>query len=157
MRRAWIEVSRRRPLTAEMLERYENDLVWDEVSQNHEIEWTVEMAQRWRYRINWKLFSRSAKGEVVAAEGISALARDWDWKGLTANPNVVMTVELVEQYVTKWDWSAMAWRSWEGLDAREFYAHFIERIPVTAFDGSKLQFALRQQEVERLWQKMNAQ
>ena len=31
MRHAWMEVSRKRPLTAEILNRYENELVWDEV------------------------------------------------------------------------------------------------------------------------------
>lgn len=157
LRHACLEVSRKRPLTATMLERYEKILVWDEVSQNREIEWTIEMALRWQDRLNWKLFSRNARGEVVTPKGIDVLETTWDWKGLTANPNVEMTVEIAERYANKWDWSAMAWRSWEGLDAREFYVSFIERIPVTAFDGSKLQFAMRQQEVERLWQRMNEQ
>lgn len=157
MRHAWMEVSRKRPLTAEMLKRYENDLVWDEVSQNREIEWTSEMVLRWKDKLNWRLFSKCAHGQAVTAQGIEELAHLWDWKSLTANPNVKMTNELVQKFVTKWDWSAMAWRSWEEYDARDFYAHFIERIPVTAFDGSKLQYALRQQEVELLWQRMNEQ
>ena len=62
-----------------------------------------------------------------------------------------MTIELAEKYVGRWDWSAMSWRDWEGRDAREFYTHFIERIPVAAFNGSKLHSALRRQEVDRLW------
>ena len=155
MRHAWIEVSRKRPLKAEHLERYEQELIWGEVSRNLEIEWTAEMVLRWKDKLNWNLFSRHAHGQAFTAEGIEALAPLWDWKDLTANPNVRMTIELVEKHATKWDWTAMAWRSWEGYDAREFYAHFIERIPVAAFNGSKLHFALKQQEVERLWQEMN--
>ena len=157
LRHAWLEVSRKRPLTAEHLERYEQSLAWDEVSQNQQIEWTVDMARRWKDKLNWKLLSRTAHGEAFTPEGIAALADLWDWKELTVNPNVRMTVEFAENYCTKWDWSAMAWRSWEGYDAREFYGHFLERIPRTAFNGSKLHFALRLQEVERLWQEMNKQ
>jgi hypothetical protein len=51
----------------------------------------------------------------------------------------------------------MAWRSWEDYDAREFYSQFFERVPLNGFSGSKLEFALHQQEVERLWQEMNEQ
>ena len=81
----------------------------------------------------------------------------WDWKALTANPNVRMTNELVRKYIAKWDWSAMAWRSWEDYDAREFYSQFFERVPLNGFSGSKLEFALHQQEIERLWKEMNEQ
>ena len=156
-RQAWMTVSRKRPLTAAHLERYEQQLLWDEVSRNNEIQWTIEMALRWKDKLNWNLFSRCAHGQAVTAEGIEALALLWDWKALTANPNVRMTNELVRKYIAKWDWSAMAWRSWEDYDAREFYSQFFERVPLNGFSGSKLEFALHQQEVERLWQKMNEQ
>ena len=88
---------------------------------------------------------------------IETLAPLWDWKALTTNPNVRMTNELVRKFTTKWDWSAMAWRSWEDYDAREFYSQFFERVPRSGFSGSKLEFALHQQEVERLWKEMNEQ
>ena len=156
-RHAWMTVSRKRPLTATHLERYEQQLLWDEVSRNNEIEWTAEMALRWKDKLNWKLFSRCAHGQAVTAEGIEALAPLWDWKDLTANPNVRMTNELVRKYINKWDWSAMAWRSWEDYDAREFYSQFFERVPLGGFSGSKLEFALHQQEAERLWKEMNEQ
>ena len=156
-RQAWMTVSRKRPLTAAHLERYEQQLLWDEVSRNNEIQWTIEMALRWKEKLNWNLFSRCAHGQAFTAEGIETLAHLWDWKALTANPNVRMTTELVRKYIAKWDWSAMAWRSWEDYDAREFYSQFFERVPRSGFSGSKLEFALHQQEVERLWQKMNEQ
>lgn len=150
MHYAWRELSRRRPLTAAMLE-YGKGLIWDEVSQNTEIEWSIETAKRCKDKINWHLFSRNAHGEVTTHAGIEALVDFWDWSELTANSNVEMTIEIAEKYVGRWDWAAMAWRDWEGRDAREFYIHFIERIPVAAFNGSKLHSALRRQEVDRLW------
>ena len=156
-RQAWMTVSRKRPLTAAHLERYEQQLLWDEVSRNNEIQWTTEMALRWKDKLNWNLFSRCAHGQAVTAEGIETLAHLWDWKALTANPNVRMTNELVRKFIAKWDWSAMAWRSWEDYDAREFYSQFFERVPLNGFSGSKLEFALHQQEVERLWKEMNEQ
>ena len=70
MRHAWIEVSRKRPLTAEILNRYENELVWDEVSRNTVMEWTSEMALRWKDKLNWMLFSKCARGQVVTTQGI---------------------------------------------------------------------------------------
>ncbi len=70
MRHAWMEVSRKRPLTAEILNRYENELVWDEVSRNTVMEWTSEMALRWKDKLNWMLFSKCARGQVVTAQGI---------------------------------------------------------------------------------------
>ena len=114
-------------------------------------------ALQWKEKLNWNLFSRFAHGQAFTAEGIQTLAPLWDWKALTTNPNVRMTNELVRKFITKWDWSAMAWRSWEDYDAREFYSQFFERVPLTGFSGSKLEFALHHQEVERLWQKMNEQ
>ena len=154
---AWMTISRKRPLTATHLERYEQQLIWDEVSQNNQIEWTTEMALQWKDKLNWNLFSRFAHGQAFTAEGIETLAPLWDWKALTTNPNVRMTNELVRKFMTKWDWSAMAWRSWEDYDAREFYSQFFERVPRSGFSGSKLEFALHQQEVERLWKEMNEQ
>ena len=154
---AWMTISRKRPLTATHLERYEQQLIWDEVSQNNQIEWTTEMALQWKEKLNWNLFSRFAHGQAFTAEGIETLAPLWDWKALTTNPNVRMTNELVRKFMTKWDWSAMAWRSWEDYDAREFYSQFFERVPRSGFSGSKLEFALHQHEVERLWLKMNEQ
>ena len=136
---AWMTISRKRPLTATHLERYEQQLIWDEE------------------KLNWNLFSRFAHGQAFTAEGIETLAPLWDWKALTTNPNVRMTNELVRKFTTKWDWSAMAWRSWEDYDAREFYSQFFERVPRSGFSGSKLEFALHQQEVERLWKEMNEQ
>ena len=156
-RQAWMTVSRKRPLTATHLERYEQQLLWDEVSRNNEIQWTSEMALRWKDKLNWNLFSRCAHGQAVTAEGIEALAHLWDWKALTANPNVRMTNELVSKFINKWDWSAMAWRSWEDYDAREFYSQFFERVPLNGFSGSKLEFALHHQEAQRLWNEMNEQ
>ena len=150
MHYAWKELSRNRPLTAAMLEKGKG-LIWDEVSQNTKIEWSIETAQRCKDSINWNLFSRNARGEVTTPEGIEAFADLWNWAELTANSNVEMTIELAEKYVGRWDWAAMSWRDWEGRDAREFYIHFIERIPVAAFKGSKLHSALRRQEVDRLW------
>ena len=72
MRHAWIEVSRKRPLKAEHLERYEQELIWGEVSRNLEIEWTAEMVLRWKDKLNWNLFSRHAHGQAFTAEGIEA-------------------------------------------------------------------------------------
>jgi len=154
---AWMELSRKRPLTAAILENNENELAWDEVSQNTTIEWTIKMAKRWKDKINWRLFSRCAHGEVTTPDGIEALADLWEWKELTANPNVEMTVELAQKYAKRWDWKAMAWREWSDQDAREFYSSLIEYIPVAAFNGSKLHSAIRRQEVDRLWKALTAE
>ena len=50
-RQAWMTVSRKRPLKATHLEKYEQQLLWDEVSRNNEIEWTTEMALRWKDKL----------------------------------------------------------------------------------------------------------
>ena len=100
--RCLLPPARKRPLKATHLEKYEQQLLWDEVSRNNEIEWTTEMALRWKDKLNWNLFSRCAHGQVVTAEGIEALAPLWDWKALTANPNVRMTNELVRKYIAKY-------------------------------------------------------
>lgn len=55
-RQAWMTVSRKRPLTATHIERYEQQLLWDEISRNNEIQWTTEMALRWKDKLNWNQY-----------------------------------------------------------------------------------------------------
>ena len=71
---AWMTISRKRPLTATHLERFEQQLIWDEVSQNKQDEWTTEMVLQWKEKLNWNLFSRFAHGQAFTAEGIETLA-----------------------------------------------------------------------------------
>ena len=53
---AWKELSGRFNWSETLLEKYQDKLDWDEVSDNREIQWTIPMLEKFKERINWDVF-----------------------------------------------------------------------------------------------------
>ena len=54
---AWKELSNDFNWSEAMLEKYQDKVDWNEISENRNIRWTIPMIQKFKNRINWEIFS----------------------------------------------------------------------------------------------------
>ena len=54
---AWKRLSGSFGFTLQMLEKYQDKLDWNEVSENTTIVWTMDILEKFKKRISWKAFS----------------------------------------------------------------------------------------------------
>ena len=62
---AWKELSSNFSWTEAMLEKYQDKVNWDEISENRNIRWTLPMIQKFQKKINWDRFSEYADEHVL--------------------------------------------------------------------------------------------
>ena len=62
---AWKELSSNFSWTEAMLEKYQDKVNWDEISENRNIRWTLPMIQKFQKKINWDRFSEYADENVL--------------------------------------------------------------------------------------------
>ena len=69
---AWKELSSNFSWTEAMLEKYQDKVNWDEISENRNIRWTLPMIQKFQKKINWDRFSEYADENVLTEPIIEA-------------------------------------------------------------------------------------
>ena len=104
---AWRSISRRYPLTANMLLQFQCKLDWEEVSCNPSIHWDVAMLEQFRRSVDWKVFSRSAGNAILTEEVIEKFKDNWDWSELSENDELTLTYDLIDKYIDRWDWKRL--------------------------------------------------
>ena len=104
---AWENISRNYLLTENMLMQHSSDLNWEEVSRNSSIHWDVGMLDRFRGRIDWKVFSGNADDDILSEEVIEKFKDNWDWSELSGNPNLPLCYNLIDKYIDRWDWNQL--------------------------------------------------
>ena len=101
---AWKELSSEFGWNDALLEKYQDKVDWDEISENRYIQWTIPMMQKFQKKINWNILSASINEDVLT-EGMSeAFKNQWNWHELSGNWGLKLTHEIIEKYVDKWDW-----------------------------------------------------
>ena len=73
---AWKELSENFSWSEALLEKYQDQVDWHEISCNSNVVWTVPMVQKFKNRIDWNKFSEYAS-EAVMTE---PFADKWDWE-----------------------------------------------------------------------------
>ena len=101
---AWKELSSNFSWSEAMLEKYQDKVNWDEVTENRNIRWTTSMIQKFQKKINWEMFSRIADDTILTESNIETFKERWNWHELSNNSDVPFTEELLEKYADKWDW-----------------------------------------------------
>ena len=101
---AWKELSGNFNWSETLLEKYQDKVNWDEISENRNIRWTTPMIQKFQKKINWDKFSDYADENMLTEGVIEAFKDKWNWHNLSNNGNVPMTDELLEKYADRWDW-----------------------------------------------------
>ena len=156
---AWKELSSNFNWSETTLEKYQNKVDWDEISDNRYIRWTIPMLQKFAKRINWSIFSENAEEENLNETVIETFKDKWDWHKLSNNGNVGMTEELLEKYADKWDWQEIidsyCQRVYEGRPI-EFYEKYKDYIPVSKLQNTYLWRSIIEQRAKQLASEITA-
>ena len=138
---AWKELSGDFNRSEALLEKYQDKVDWNEISENRYIRWTVPMIQKFKNRINWEKFSQYIDEEVVTENIIETFKDKWNWHELSENTNVVLSYDLLDKFADLWDWGEIIDRysnqPFEG-NGIEFYEHYKEHIPAAKLQNSRL-------------------
>ena len=138
---AWKELSGDFNWSEALLEKYQDKVDWNEISENRYIRWTVPMIQKFKNRINWEKFSQYIDEEVVTENIIETFKDKWNWHELSENTNVVLSYDLLDKFADLWDWGEIIDRySNQPFEANgiEFYEHYKEHIPAAKLQNSHL-------------------
>ena len=112
-KQAWKIVSGEMNLTPKLIEKYEDEIDWDELSNNSEICWTPELASKYQKRINWESLSTrlfDSKEKLAWMEHLKivrnfTLVLDWD---ALSNSYLPTREEYLKEFAEHWNWEEIA-------------------------------------------------
>ena len=137
---AWKEISGDLCWTEQLLEKYQDKIDWNELSENRNILWTIPMLQKFKHRINWDNLSRYPDERILTANCIETFKDKWNWRELSGCPYI--NNELLEKFADKWDWEWVIdtdnYNLFSNNSAIEFYEQYKEYIPAEKLQGSSL-------------------
>ena len=146
---AWKYLSRNFNWSETLLEKYQDQVDWKEISSNSEIRWTIPMIRKFLKKIDWTTFSNNAEKHVLTPEVIEAFKYKWDWHELSGNSNVPFSYEFLEDYAGLLDWDVFI-DNWyfNTLDGNgiDFYNKFKEFIPASKIPDTRLFNAMVRQQ-----------
>ena len=156
---AWKELSGKFNWSEVLLEKYQDKVDWDEISENRNIRWTIPMIQKFQKRINWDKFSDYADEDTLTESVIETFKEKWNWHNLSNNGNVQLTDELLEKYADRWDWEQIINNYCLNIyDKRgiEFYEKYKEYIPASKLQNTSLWSSIVEQRRQQLADEITA-
>lgn len=150
---AWKELSGNFAWSEAMLEKYQDKVNWDEISENRNIRWTLPMIQKFQKKINWDRFSEYADENVLTEPTIEAFKERWNWHELSSNNDLPLTYDLLEKYAERWDWERIIDSYGHDIyekDAIGFYEKFKDYIPVFKLQNTRLWSSIIEQRSKQL-------
>lgn len=137
---AWKELSNELSWTEALLEKYQDKIYWQELSENRNVLWTIPMLHKFKPRINWDKLSRYADENTLTENCIETFKEKWNWGELSDNRSI--TNQLLEKFADKWDWESIINNYNRDLfssnSAIEFYERYKDYIPAAKLQGSSL-------------------
>ena len=150
---AWKELSGNFSWSEAMLEKFQDKVNWDEITENRNIRWTTPMIQKFQKKLNWEIFSRIADDTILTESNIETFKERWNWHELSGNTDVPLTDELLDKYADKWDWERIIDSYGHNIYdkyAIEFYEKFKDYIPVSKLQNTCLWRAIVEQRSKQL-------
>ena len=99
---AWKNLSRNFGFTIQMLEKYQDKLDWNEVSENTTIVWTMDILEKFKKRISWKAFSEYCDENILTPEIVERFKEYFDWHALSSKSDLPMFI--YDKYSDLLDW-----------------------------------------------------
>lgn len=150
---AWKELSSSFNWSEALLEKYQEKVNWDEISENRNIRWTIPMIQKFQKKLNWERFSEYADENILTESFIEAFKDKWDWNKLSGNDNVQSSQELIEKYADRWNWEEIIdsyYHNAYDYKAIEFYEKYKDYIPVSKIQNTCLWRNIVEQRAKQL-------
>ena len=157
--KAWKELSEEFTWSEALLEKYQDKVDWNEISENRHIRWTIPMIQKFQNKINWEIFSECAEEETLSIRFIRTFKDKWDWKKLSGNHDIPLTGELLDEFADNWDWDAIINNYCNSIfeeNPIDFYEKYKEHIPVHILHDSCLWDSIVKQITKQLTDEITA-
>ena len=134
---AWSNVSRSFPFSEAQLEKYQDNVDWDEISSNHSIMWTASLLDKFKKRINWTKLSGNLQRQNMTIELLEKFKDNIDWEELSQHDYI--TLEIIDHFVDYINWKSLINNYWcENWCSEEFVKKYSDRIPASEFKGSRI-------------------
>ncbi len=147
---AWKDLSGEFPWSEQLLERFQDKVDWDKMSENSTMLWTASMLEKFRNKLDWKALSRSGHRSILTAELFERFKDRWDWSELSRNSDVEMTCDLIDRFIDRWDWRELIDRYDDKLYDRAFLERYKEYIPASELQNSRLWREIVEQRKEQI-------
>ena len=138
---AWKKVSEDEALSMDMLEKYQDKLDWEAISDNNEIVWTIDGVKKFARRLDWSEFSCRCPDSFISETTLREFRDKWDWKKISDRDCVYNDWALLEAFADDIDWATVI-TNWNIEKPEEFLKKFHERIPMGKLQDSRLWDAL---------------
>ena len=76
------------------------------ISDNTNIEWSLELIDQFKEKWNWKHLSRNVSLNWWSEALLKFFEDKWDWIELSNNINLNLNFDLIEKFKTKWNWDS---------------------------------------------------
>lgn len=156
---AWKELSNDFHWSETLLEKYQDKVDWNAISENRYIRWTVPMIQKFKNRINWEKFSENLDEDVLTENIIETFKDKWNWHKLSENSGVPLSYDLLDKYADLWDWEEIIDRYSNNVFEDQgigFYERYKERIPAAKVQNSRLWDEIVSQQKRQLMAEITA-
>jgi len=151
---AWKWVSESEALSMEVLDKYQDKLDWDEISENTNIVWTMDGMKKFAHRINWSEFTSRCPDSLICEATLREFHDKWDWKGLSDRDVIYNNWDLLDKFADDIDWATVI-TNWDIEKPEEFLLKFQSRIPMAKLQDSRLWDALVEKRAKQLFQEAN--
>lgn len=137
---AWKELSGELAWSEQMLEKYQDKVDWEEVSDNSNIVWTASMLEKFKNRLDWKCLSRICDSYLYTADNLERFKNWWDWAELSDNSSVPYSYELIDKFIDYWDWSELinCYGMEKGIYGEDFLKRYESYIPASRLQDTRL-------------------
>ena len=146
---AWKKISESETLSMEILEKYQDKLDWDEISENGNILWTVDGVKKFGRRINWAEFSYRCPDAFICEATLREFRDKWDWKRISDRDVVYNNWDLLDKFADDIDWASVI-TNWNIEKPEEFLNKFQSRIPMAKLQDSRLWDAMVDKRTKQL-------
>lgn len=145
---AWKKVSDE-SLSIEMIEKFQDKLDWETLSQNRNILWTATGIAKFAGKINWSDFSQYCNVNILTDENLNKFKEKWNWKNLSARDEIYNNWKLLDKFVDMMDWADII-DNWDIEHAEEFVERYQQYIPLNKLQTSRLWDKLVENKAEQL-------
>ena len=101
-------ISYSQPLSADMIERFEERWSWDALSENKSLPWSLELIERFEDRWYWQGLANN-EGLPWSIELLEHFGGWWEYMwDLTINKGLPWSLELIEHFESQWYWGGLS-------------------------------------------------
>lgn len=131
----WKAISSNPHLTADVVDRYENLILWNSLIENNPAFLqlaTVTFIKKYLGKISWELLNNHL-GTKITEELVDSFADYLDWKNVSQSQDIQFTIPFVQKYENKWYWSELNNNLKARNDIPDFETVFAKHVKVAVF------------------------